>query len=369
MWFPSGFWGIVYYGGLWQFYITNKIREFFDTDTVGAEWGPHNQWSWYLGRWGQTTEVDAPKHLLLYYLRSGSEKAFEFAESCVRFMMDVMTAHANLPDFEPVQTVPNWKIGGTNRQEYDPWGGGVLENHTWNEGLIDYYYLTGYRRAYDVAMEMGDFALRLYGHANRIKQWRLFEKQFDRNSSGNWRILLKCYELTGQERFKDQALKWREFYLKNSPRSYDYSTFMTLRYLVPTYELDYRLFDDDRVAEEIMKIARWSTDVMEAMVESKRAHTLPKLPPELGIPGPEDPYKYGFLAPALSYDITRGGGPLEDLLKKWWRGGLIQDYQKNNPHCTSKDDFIEMRWNEFEPLFYFLRACRDANITEKNPPK
>ena len=351
-WFPPHFWGIVSYGGLWQIFVT---------DTAAAEWGPPNQWSWYLGRWGQTTEVDAPKHLLLYYLRSNNGKAFKLMESCVLFMMDVMTAHANLPDFEPVNTVPNWKKGGTNRQEYDPYGGGVLENHTWNEGLIDYYYLTGHRRAYDVAMAMGDFALRLYGQANRIKQWRLYEHQFDRNSSNNWRILLKCYELTGQERFKEEALKWREFFLNHSPRSYNYSTFMTVRYLVPTYALDYRLFGDERVAEEIMNIARWLTEIMEVMEKNQ---PLPSSLPSGLTFGKNDPYQEGFLAPALSFDITRGGGPLEDLLKKWWKG-RIAAYQRQEPFCTAMNDFTEARWNEFAPLFFFLRACREANITGK----
>jgi hypothetical protein len=337
-WSPSRFWGIVNYGGL---------QAMFASDTSGVM-GPPNQWGWYLGRWGwSNAEVDAPKHLLLYYLRTGDDRTFKFTESVVRQMMDVATAHANLPDFEPVTTVPHWKKGGMHRHEYEPYGGGVLENHTWNEGLINHYYLTGYRRAYDVAMEIGDFALRLNGQANRIKQWQLYEKQFDRNASNNWRILLKAYELTGEERFKREAEKWREFYLSNSPKSFDFSTFMTVRYLLPTYTLDYRLFGDERSAEEIMKIARW----LQEQLNKK-----------------EDAYvSQSFLAPAMSFDITRGGGPLEDILKKWWKA-LIVAYQSHEPYCTSTEEFREMRWNEFEPLFYFLRACRDANITEKNPP-
>jgi hypothetical protein len=341
-WFPSRFWGIVNYGG---FQASYEKDEFTDTSVPG-------QWLWYCGGSGWVNfEVDGPYPLLLYYLRTGDRKTFNLMEWAARQMMDVVTAHANLPDFGSVATTPTWKKGGMNRHEYDPYGGGVLENHTWNEGIINYYYLTGYRRAYDVAMEIGDFALRVNGGANRIKQWQLYEKQFDRNSSNNWRILLKSYELTGEERFRREAEKWREFYLKNSPYSYQglpQAAFMTVRYTVPTYVLDYRLFGDERVAEEVMKIARWLSDLIEKS---------------------DDGYvNESFLAPALSFDVTRGGGPLEALLKKWWKA-RIPAYQRQEPVSTAMDDFTTTRWDEFLQMFYFLAACRDANITEKNPPQ
>ncbi len=340
-WFPDHFWGIVNYGG---------TQSTWEKDNFTGTIVP-NQWLWYLGGGWNNFEVDAPKHLLLYYLRSGGNKTFNFMESTVKQMMDVVTAHANLPEFEPPNTTPRWKKGGMNRHEYDPYGGGILENHTWNEGLINYYYLTGYRRAYDVAMEVGDFALRVDGGANRIKQWRLYEKQFDRNASNNWRILLKSYELTGEERFRHEAEKWREFYLNHSPYSYQglpQATFMTVRYTVPTYALDYRLFGDDRVAEEIMNSARWLAD---SLKKDASDYFVDK----------------GFLSAALSYDITRGGGPLEDLIKVWWKE--LKKFERNMPYCTKKDDFTSMDFNEFESMLYYLRACRDAGYTEKTPPK
>ncbi len=355
-WFQDHFWGIVNYGGMQALLMTDS-----------SSLGPANDWTWYLGLRGWVNdEIDAPKELLLYYLRSGDYRTFLFTQSAVNQMMDVVTAHANLSDFEPVKTVPNWKVGGMNRHEYDPYGGGVLENHTWNEGLIDYYYLTGYKRAYDVALETGQFALRLYGNANRIKQWQLYEKQFDRNSSNNWRLLLKCYELTGQKKFKVEAIKWRKFYLKHSPYSYrslGQSTFMTVSYLMPTYALDYRLFRDDSTVQEIMNIAKWITTIMVDVEKSKITHTEPVLPGNIKLTGSWDPYKQGFLAPALAFDITRGGGPLEDLIKVWVRERL-SPYGRNSSVGTSVSDFTEMRWDEFEPLFDFLQACKDMKLTE-----
>ncbi len=339
-WFPNHFWGIINYGGMQSWFFPDS-----------SSMGPAMQWGWYLGRYGWlNAEVDAAKDLVLYYLRSGDERTYNFAESVARNMMDVVTAHSNLPDFEPVNTVPDWKLGGMNRHEYDPYGGGVLENHTWNEGLIDYYYLTGYRRAYDVAMEVGNFALRLYGHANRIKQWQLYEKQFDRDASNNYKIILKSYELTGQKKFKEEAIKWGNYYLKNSPYSYrglPQALFMTDWYLTPALVLDNQLFHDSRVEEEIMDIAKWDTDSLKASSTDHYLRTA------------------GFLAAAVSFDITCGGGPLEDLIKTWWNK-LIKEYERPEPYSTSMADFTTMRWNEFTPLFYFLRACHDINLTEKS---
>ena len=336
-WFPDRFWGIVNYG---------DMQSYWEKDLFSGTVVP-GQWLWYLGGGWNNYEVDAPKQIFLYYLRSDYNKAWELGEAAVRQMMDVVTAHANLPDFEPVQTVPEWKIGGMNRHEYDPWGGGVLENHTWNEGLIDYYYLTGYRRAYDVAMQVAGFALRLNGNGNRINQWQMYEHQFDRNASDNYRILLKTYELTGIKKYKVAAVEWRNYFLKNSPYSYKglhQNTFMTVRYLVPTYELDYRLFGNKRVGVEIMNISKWLADM------SKK--------------GSSDYFVvHGMLAPALSYDITRGGGPLEDLIKVWWKH--MKNFERNSPYCTTKGDFTSMDFNEFEALFRYLRACRDMNLTEK----
>jgi hypothetical protein len=122
-----------------------------------------------------------------------------------------------------------------------------------------------------------------------------------------------------------------------------------VRYTVPTYALDYRLFGDERVAEETMKIARWLADSLEK--------------------GRSDGYvNESFFAPALSFDITRGGGPLEDLLKKWWRE-RVAAYQRREPYCTAMNDFPSMRWDDFLQLFYFLRVSSDAGYTEKSPPK
>jgi len=340
-WFANRFWGIVNYGG---------TQSYWEKDLFTGVVVP-GQWLWYLGGGWTNNEVDFPKHLFLYYLRTGDDEAYRFAESIVNQMMDVVTAHANLPDFNPVQVIDRWKIGGMNRHEYDPYGGGVLENHTWNEGLINYYYLTGYRRAYDVAMEIAGFVLRLYGHGNRIKQWQLYEHQFDRNASNSYRILLKTYELTGAKMYEDAAMKWRNYFIKYSPYSYkglNQNTFMTVRYLVPTYELDYRLFHDDRVAEEIMNIAKWLADSLKN--------------------GSTDYFvENGFLAAALSFDITRGGGPLEDLLKVWWKE--LAQYERQSSRCEQASDFTSMQFNEFESLFYYLAACRDAGLTESHPPR
>jgi hypothetical protein len=101
----------------------------------------------------------------LMYLRSGERKYYEAAEDLTRHVIDVDTAHAL--DFSDVHARRdydnlNWgnpalRIGGCHRHQVLHWGDVVCPAHTFIEGHLLYYYVSGDRRALDVAKEAGEF--------------------------------------------------------------------------------------------------------------------------------------------------------------------------------------------------------------------
>ena len=84
-------------------------------------------------------------------------------------------------------------IGLGRRHNVQHWGNGVGDTrHTWNGGVIMYYYLTGNRRAYDTAINMAEMHMqRIWGYA-----------------AGEYTVSLWClyyaWQLTGSERYLDE---------------------------------------------------------------------------------------------------------------------------------------------------------------------
>ncbi len=119
----------------------------------------------------RTTEnlaYELPRSILWQYLRSGDQRLFWEAEAAVRHLMDVDTVHHQSEH-------PEW-IGGpcfqwsqnhhyTNTDETALTG--PRTSHTWLGSLLDYYFLTGYRRARQVAEMCADYCRRSAPY-----QWR-----------------------------------------------------------------------------------------------------------------------------------------------------------------------------------------------------
>ena len=207
-------WGILDYGGVRSIYET--LRDV----TIPGEWLK------FMGRHGwHNSEVDIPNHVMYHYLRRGDRRILHFYESLIRHQMDVDTIHANLPEFEQPGhdwESGQWTRGGQHRHSYNHYSGGPNIGHTWNEGLVNYYFLTGDRRARDVALEVGEYSLG--APAGKVES--TFEKyarhanpahHFSQSAANAYRNALKCYELTGEEAWKRETLRWRSHFLDNSP--------------------------------------------------------------------------------------------------------------------------------------------------------
>ena len=112
----------------------------------------------------RTTEnlaYELPRSLLRQYLRSGDQRLFWEGEAAVQHLMDVDTVHFSAshpewvggPYFEWSQ---NHHYTDTSETELT----GPKTSHTWLGSLLDYYFLTGYRRAREVAEACADYCRR-----------------------------------------------------------------------------------------------------------------------------------------------------------------------------------------------------------------
>lgn len=339
----SRWWGLLDWGGV------RSIYEVYGSTTIPG------QWFKFLGRHGwHNSEVDIPNHIMYHYLRSGDRRIFHFYESMIRHQMDVDTMHVNLPDFEQPRhewKEGQWTRGGQHRHSYNHYSGAPNIGHTWNEGLGNYYFLTGDRRAYDVALEVGEYSLgqpegQVPSMFDKWTQHPNEKLRFARSASNAYRIALNCYELTGDERWKQESLRWREHFLSNSPAYLDNqpATFHVTTYLVRTLALDYHVFRDPRVGEELVRIARWHCDHMRRGYDERGLH-------------------YPYLACGTAWWITRD----DDLLAWPWRT-YLHECQSPVAKCRKPNDFRQSHFYELGQLPFFLRACREAGYTESSPP-
>lgn len=183
------------------------------------EYGMLNYGDWFGERgvnWGNL-EYDLAGGMFIQYLRTGDRRFFQRGESAARHHIDVDVIHA------------------TNSQLKNPWGpppktgeiwlhslnhtGGYYTNaplpvaetyqrghsrdfgHVWINGDLNYYYLTGDRRARDVALmaadAMADSMPNSYGNHIRDVGWPLI-------------LVLAAYEATGDAKYLEAATKnWR----------------------------------------------------------------------------------------------------------------------------------------------------------------
>lgn len=112
----------------------------------------------------RTTEnlaYELPRSILRQYLRAGDQRLFWEGEASVRHLMDVDTVHFQTehpewiggPYFEWSQ---NHHFSDTDETEIT----GPHTSHTWLGSLLDYYFLTGSRRAREVAEMCADYCRR-----------------------------------------------------------------------------------------------------------------------------------------------------------------------------------------------------------------
>ena len=112
-------------------------------------------------RTSENLAYELPRSLLRQYLRTGDQTLFAEVEAAVGHLIDIDTVHFS-------SQCPEW-VGGPHRQqsqnhhfadtdENDPIG--PVTSHAWLGGLLDFYFLTGYRRALETAEACADFCRR-----------------------------------------------------------------------------------------------------------------------------------------------------------------------------------------------------------------
>ena len=169
-------------------------------------------WRYLAGRYGwDCNEMDTTLMLWSAFLHSGRPEYWRAAVAMSRHAMDVDVINVDyrkykLPEYvyDPHHYGAPWKegqdrmcdmntVGLGRRHNVQHWGNGVGDTrHTWNGGVIMYYYLTGNRRAYDTALNMADMHMqRMYGYA-----------------AGEYALSLWClnnaWQLTGDSEFLDE---------------------------------------------------------------------------------------------------------------------------------------------------------------------
>jgi hypothetical protein len=143
-------------------------------------------------------EYDLHHALFLLYARSGDPAYFDRAEMAVRHFMDVDVLHDH-PDpnlHGMVYKHRYFHVGRRDRERPAP-----KLDHSWNQGLFDYYCLTGDDRSLQVGLEVADFFERVANTPGAIKS--------QQERAMGWPLLglVAAYRATGEQHYLDAAGK------------------------------------------------------------------------------------------------------------------------------------------------------------------
>lgn len=204
---------------------------------------PHyGHWSNLTERWGWLgAEGEVEAGLGLYYMRTGSRKAFELMRSLNKHVMDLDYRHLG-----------EYRGGGRRHfsihwgRSSDPWV------HTLLFGPTIFYHLYGDDRIRDTIDEVGELVLRYEWH----------ELKVSRNTLNYLRAALWMYEITGKEGFKGKAKKmmFGLLCLQNKAGLFEHDkpnsakNFWTNGYLLWGMKLYVRLIGSEEVREALIKV-------------------------------------------------------------------------------------------------------------------
>lgn len=165
---------------------------FLDWGDVLAAWDADvDDWR-FRGRWGWCNSEWDPRHgVWVQYLRTGEPGYFRLGEAMTRHSVDVDTCHYH--PFRP------YMVGGCFRHSVDHFGDEPCASHTFLDNWVDYYYLTGDLRTYEVLQEAGAFFMRYRWTQDPAYSFSL------RSIANTLRGLLFVYEVTGDRRYRNRA--------------------------------------------------------------------------------------------------------------------------------------------------------------------
>jgi len=252
-----------------------KINKWYGMIDFGDTLALHRDGEWLSnGRhgWIQNEYMGLHSGSLAQYLRTGDYKYFEFGENLAKHIMDVDTVHYNTVDNDKrlKKRIPNdySQVGSQHRHNADHWGGRNEEtSHTNLHGILLYYYMTGYERAFDVAKEIGEFFLK-----QRVTYFR-HPDLCPQRSIGNlvWGVS-EMYEATSDERYKKVADKWADVLVRG--QNYDgtwsetynplikrwddkLKAFFAIDYTLPALITYHRITGNKAVADSIVRGTRY----------------------------------------------------------------------------------------------------------------
>jgi len=245
---------------------------------------PGQDRAWH-GRWGWIqNELDMPQTLLLHYLRTGRSDFWRVAESSARHIADVDTRHYGPPDsgFEG--------LGLQRRHEVDHWSFSGHMAHTNVSGLIEFYFLTGERRFFEVATATVES--QMFSDAFR---WREVAREDHGRRFGNaMSCAARVYEATGEPRHRRWLDKIIDHYVYGQLEAGDWrnrdgnsEVWYTRTYLMRGFAEAYRVTGEPRIIDAVIRAMDWET---RGEVMTSSAY---------------DPADYpGVAGPALAYWVT-----------------------------------------------------------------
>ncbi len=191
--------GMLNYGDTLDWYRNRDDDKSYD----GWGWHPVGRWGWFGCEF-----MGTHAGVLTSFLRTHELNYFRFADAMTRHIMDVDTVHYNTVANDPrlSSKIPDTfaKVGSMHRHSAYHWSGRNDEaDHTNVTGILMYYYLTGYERAFDVAKEVGNFFLQ------DPVTYTQHPDMAPSRALGNlmWGDVL-LYQATGDARYREAADRW-----------------------------------------------------------------------------------------------------------------------------------------------------------------
>ncbi len=196
----------------WDAEISRRFDEHLAYKEKEREYGFFNWGDWYGERgrnWGNN-EYDLPHGLFMQFARTGERRYFRLAQAAARHQADVDCVHA-YPDIMNVGAMaphsvchtgewsqhlaaPQWSYKYTSMTT-------AANGHTWADGMVDAYYLTGDARVMEVAIGLGEHIA--YAMAPTFDHLGTHER------SAGWSLnaVMALYRATGDPVYLDAAKK------------------------------------------------------------------------------------------------------------------------------------------------------------------
>ncbi|RKY00665.1 hypothetical protein DRP77_11030, partial [Candidatus Poribacteria bacterium] len=184
--------------------VTKALEAYLANREFQREYGMLNFGDWYGERrynWGNH-EYDTTHCFLLQFVRTGDRRFFDVGEEAAWHLMDVDVIHYHA-DARKIGAVYAHCVGHTG--DYYPRGfkppsipgEAISVSHTWVQGLLDYYFLTGCPRAFETARMIAD----------RYDTYYTVNYDFTNCRIPGWHLILTLgmYEATGDEFYLNAA--------------------------------------------------------------------------------------------------------------------------------------------------------------------